>query len=99
MNAQESLGRSPVLGMRIIGSLLYGTTKAVGVTSNELCFLFQEVRHLLPKATNCSFPPLGDFNMQFQHGSSTSFEFDRIQGFLVESKGKASGFDENLVYP
>lgn len=36
--------------------------------------------------------------MQFQHGSSTSFEFDRIQGFLVESKGKASGFGENLVY-
>lgn len=54
MNAQESLGRSPVLGMRIIGSLLYGMTKAVGVTSNELCLLFQEMRHLLPKATNCS---------------------------------------------
>ncbi|KAL0650126.1 hypothetical protein Bca4012_092817 [Brassica carinata] len=86
--AKESFDRSPVLRypVRIIGSMLYGTMKAVGVMTDELCLLFQGMRYFFTQGYILLFPTC----TQFQHGSGASREFDRIQSFLDGSKSKTS---------
>lgn len=94
--AKESFDRSPVLryAVRIIGSMLYGTMKAVGVMTDELCLLFQGMRYFFTQGYILLFPTC----TQFQHESGASHEFDRIQSFLDGSKSKTSGFGANLAY-